>query len=363
MPSCQVSVIIPTYREAENIPIVSRRIHETLVAAALTHEIIISDDDSPDGTAALCETLSTELPLRLLHRKSNRGLSPAVIDAIAIAEGETLIVMDADLSHPAEKIPDIVALLRSHEADFVVGSRYTHGGSLDDRWPLWRRLNSLIATLPARGLTPLADPMSGFFGLRRADMPPPETLSPIGYKIGLELCVKGGFPRDKIREIPITFSDRLHGESKMNLREQLNYLRHLRRLYHHRHPSALALIQFIIVGSGGLLIDILTYLLLLTLNTPHLWARAIAYWPAVTFNWFFNRTITFKERPRRPPWSQWAKFSLAGILSFLINWGIYAGLTLHTPFFADHRLLALLIGVIIGTISNFLLSHHLIFRR
>ena len=202
MPSCQVSVIIPTYREAENIPIVSRRIHETLVAAALTHEIIISDDDSPDGTAALCETLSTELPLRLLHRKSNRGLSPAVIDAIAIAEGETLIVMDADLSHPAEKIPDIVALLRSHEADFVVGSRYTHGGSLDDRWPLWRRLNSLIATLPPAASPPSPTPCPASLVFVAPTCPPPKPSPPSATKSALNSASKAASPATKSAKSP-----------------------------------------------------------------------------------------------------------------------------------------------------------------
>ncbi len=360
-----VSIVVPTYLEAENIPHLCRKIDQELTAASLSYEIIISDDDSQDGTVDICNSLRDDenLPVTLLHRTQNRGLSPAVVDGIAIAKGDVIVVMDADLSHPPQKIPEIARLLISGEARFVVGSRYVEGGRIDDNWPLWRRLNSLAATLPARYIVPLADPMSGFFGLCRKDVPAAEDLSPIGYKIGLELCVKGCFTKAEVAEVSISFSDRLHGASKMNFREQLNYLRHLRRLYHYRFPRPMEIFQFIIVGGCGLIVDLITYGLLLVLGLPHLLARGLAYWPAVTFNWFFNRIMTFKERPKTPPLKQWVTYAGSSGVGFLLNWGTYALLTTTMEFFETYLVLALFVGVLVGMVFNFLMASNIIFKQ
>lgn len=365
MSHCQVSIVVPTYCEAENIPHLCHKINQELNSAALSYEIIISDDDSKDGTIDICNQLHEEegIPVRLLTRTQDRGLSLAVIDGIAIANGDAIVVMDADLSHPAEKIPEIANLLLTEKARFVVGSRYTKGGGIDKDWPIWRHLNSLAATLPARYLVPLADPMSGFFGLCRKDMPAKDILSPIGYKIGLELCVKGAFTPDEVKEVSINFSDRLHGTSKMNFREQVNYLRHLRRLYHHRFPRRMELFQFILVGGCGLIVDLLFFGALLLLGTPHLIARGIAFWPAVTFNWFFNRIMTFKARPLTPPLKQWSKYAVSSGIGFLLNWGTYALLTTHIKFFETYLILALFVGVLVGTVFNFLMANTVIFKR
>jgi dolichol-phosphate mannosyltransferase len=154
---------------------------------------------------------------------------------IEIAAGEIVVVMDADLSHPASVIPEMVARLETGESDFVVGSRYVAGASIDEDWSLFRRLNSLIPSMLARPLCHLRDPMSGFFAIRRSDMPDSSILSPLGYKVALEIFVKGNFQRAS--EVPIHFADRQYGESKLSLHEQLNFLRHLARLYAHKLGS------------------------------------------------------------------------------------------------------------------------------
>lgn len=358
----QISIVVPTYNEEGNLPILAEQIHDAL-ANDWRYELIIANDESGDGTEAVCETLSQKYPLRLLNRTENRGLSPAVIDGIAIATGEVVIVMDADLSHPPTKIAELAQALISKRADFVVGSRYVQGGGMDKRWPWWRFLNSLAATVPARLIAPLADPMSGFFGLRRADMPPLESLSPIGYKIGLELIVKGRFAKERVLEIPIYFQERLHGESKMNLREQLNYLRHLRRLYHFRWQKPMEFLQFLGVGTLGLvIIDVPFYLLLQALGMPHLLARALSFLPAVTFNWFLNRIMTFKERPHESCFTQWLHYVRYNVLSCFISWGTYALLTNNVGYFTEHNLAALLVGVIVGTGFNYAASNWIVFK-
>lgn len=226
-----VSIVVPAYREAENLPVLIPRVHAALAEACIPEEILVVDDDSGDGTVEVCRRLAADYPLRLEVRRDERGLSSAVIHGLRLARGEIVAVMDADLSHPPEAIPSLVAPLLGDEADFVVGSRYVAGGSTEDDWGWFRKLNSDVATWLARPLTSVRDPMAGFFALRRETFATATRLDPVGYKIGLELLVKCGC-RD-VREVPIDFRNRYRGESKLSLKQQWDYLRHLGRLYRH----------------------------------------------------------------------------------------------------------------------------------
>ncbi len=357
----EVSVIIPTYKERENLPHVAKRVADALNGHFDRWELVISDDDSKDGTAEACAELAKAHPLTLLTRTADRGLSPAVLDGIKASTGKHIVVMDADLSHPPEMIPDMVEKLRSGEADFVIGSRYVEGGRTERRWPLMRRLNSWVATLLVRPLVSIRDPMSGFFAFDRARLPAEGTLAPIGYKIGLEILVKGGF--DRPAEVPIFFADRVRGESKLGLGEQINYLRHLRRLYHHRYPRRMEAGQFLLVGAMGLAIDLLFYFTLQLLGLSHVVARAISFCPAVTHNWFLNRIVTFKGRERAPAGRQWARFVAVSAGGFAVSWGTYYLLTAHVGFFDEWRVLALVAGVVLATAFNFTLSDLFVFAR
>ncbi len=231
-PFCDVSVIVPTYCEADNLPLLIPQIAGALAAAGLHGEILIVDDDSPDATAAVCAELARNHAVRLLIRKGERGLSSAVLHGMRAAHGAVLVVMDADLSHPPEKIPALVEAIRSGGADFAIGSRYVPGGKTDAAWGWSRRLNSKAATLLARPLTRAHDPLAGFFALRRSTFAERGPYDAVGFKIGLELIVKCGCRR--ITEIPITFRDRHHGASKLTWRARVDYLRHLKRLYAYR---------------------------------------------------------------------------------------------------------------------------------
>jgi dolichol-phosphate mannosyltransferase len=224
-----ISVVVPTYREASNLVLVAKAVDAALAARAEDYELLFIDDDSQDGSEEICKELAERLPARIIVRTGERGLATAVIHGIDASSGDIIVVMDADLSHPPSAIPLMVDRLRSGESDFVVGSRYVEGGSIHDDWSAFRRLNSIIPSLLARPLCPLQDPMSGFVAFRRRDMPDLNRLSPIGYKVALEIYVKGDF--DTPSEVPIHFADRQHGESKLSLKEQLNFIRHLGRLY------------------------------------------------------------------------------------------------------------------------------------
>jgi dolichol-phosphate mannosyltransferase len=223
----EISIVVPTFREAESLPLLIDRIALLKENSGLELELLIIDDDSRDGTEALIAARS-EPWLQLCVRTVDRGLSQAVLFGLSRARGELLVVMDADLSHPPEVIPEMLASLRAG-ADFVLGSRYVQGGTTAEGWGLFRFLNSRVATYLARPLTRVSDPMSGFFALPRAVFERAENPSPLGYKIGLELLVRCRCRA--VREIPIHFSNRVRGESKLTLEQQLLYVRHLARLY------------------------------------------------------------------------------------------------------------------------------------
>jgi dolichol-phosphate mannosyltransferase len=225
-PRHTLSIVVPTYMEAENIPLLIERLDGVRSTAGLDFEVFIMDDSSPDTTPDAVARCGLDW-VKLVVRTSNRGLSPAVVEGLKLSTRDVLLVMDADLSHPPERIPEMLAALEAG-ADFVIGSRYVPGASTDEHWGMFRWINSKVATILARPFTRAKDPMSGFFMLRRETLARAKELNPIGYKIGLELLVKCGCTN--IVEVPIHFADRRLGQSKLNLREQLRYIRHVWRL-------------------------------------------------------------------------------------------------------------------------------------
>jgi len=358
--SLRLSVVIPTYREVKNLEPVARAIDLALRNRQWAYEILFVDDDSADGSEELATTLADQLPVRMIVRHGEKGLSTAVLRGIREARGDTVVVMDADLSHPAEHIADMVERLESGRNDFVIGSRYVPGGSLDSSWGWFRRLNSKIATWLALPLARIHDPMSGYFAFRRADMPAEHLLSPIGYKIGLELLVKGEFRNPG--EVPIHFVDRVHGESKLSWKEQVRYLRHLRRLYQFRWPFLAEFLQFGAVGASGFVVDLALYLGLQWLTgLGHVGARALSFWGAVSWNWIWNRLLTFSNRQKTSMWVQWPSFVLTSLVGFAINVGSYYVLTHYVPYFSVHRILALALGVLLGFGFNFITARLLVF--
>ncbi len=223
-----ITLVIPTYNEAGNIPILVDKVFNIFSNEELDGYIIIVDDNSPDQTWKVAEDLQDKYPnLKVLRRLDKRGLSSAVLDGFAMAKTEIVGVIDADLSHPPEKIPELVAPIINGEADFTLGSRYIDQGGIEN-WPLKRKISSKIATLAVLGLTKAKDPMSGFFFLKR-DVIKNIELSPKGFKIGLEILVRGNC--EKVIEIPIVFRDREYGESKLSSNVILDYLLHVSKLY------------------------------------------------------------------------------------------------------------------------------------
>src|SRR6266487_4888387 len=228
-PASSVSIVIPTLNEEENIdPLISQ-----ITACAVPFlEILFVDDHSTDNTRGKIHDLARTQPIRLIEQDgAELGLAGAIMSGARAAQGEILLVMDADLSHPPDRINELLAPLFTDAADLVVGSRYVRGGSTPG-WPIWRRVVSRTGAALAYPLTGLHDSMCGFFAIARSRLLElaPQTS---GFKIVFETIVRGG-DMLRVREIPITFRSRVRGKSKMSFGIALRFfLRWLRAMFRH----------------------------------------------------------------------------------------------------------------------------------
>lgn len=355
-----ISIIVPTYREAENIPHLLARIDALRRRHDLTLEVLFMDDDSRDGSIEAVERAGFDWA-RIITRTVDRGLSPAVLDGFAAARYPVLVCMDCDLSHPPEVIPQLILGLDAGQ-QFMVGSRYVPGGSTDDDWGFFRWLNSRVATLLARPLTQIRDPMSGFFAMRKADFDRARDLNPVGYKIALELIVKCNF--ENVGETPIRFADRVHGESKLTLKEQLKYIQHLRRLYLYRFANAMYLAQFLVVGTSGVLVNLAVLSLLHAFGLPEPVSLAGGIAVSVVTNFLLNRRFTFSYARHGRVLRQFAGFVGASLVGALVSFAVSMLLRRHLlADVAGGLQLAAMGGIAAGMIFNYLGNRYLVFRK
>jgi dolichol-phosphate mannosyltransferase len=232
-PPAALSIVVPTYNERDRLADLVEAIFAGYAAEHLAGELVIVDDNSPDGTGRLADELATRHRITVIHRAGKLGLGTAVIEGFEAATAPVVGVIDADLSHPPAALPRMLAAMRAEHADMVIGSRYIPGGGTRN-WGAGRLLMSRAACLMARGLTPVRDATSGFFLIRR-DLARGVRISAGGFKICLELLVRGR-PASVV-EVPYVFVGRTAGESKMNLREALGYLEQLRDLWAFRRSQ------------------------------------------------------------------------------------------------------------------------------
>jgi dolichol-phosphate mannosyltransferase len=352
----RVSVVVPTFEEAPNLPHLIDRLGAVARAEGLRLDLTIMDDDSRDGSVELVRDRHEDWA-RLVERTSDRGLSHAVLDGLRRATGDVLVCMDADLSHPPEAIPAMLAKL-DEGADFVIGSRYTEGGSTAHDWGFLRWINSRVATLLARPLTHVSDPMSGFFALRRQTFDAGRDFNPIGYKIGLELVVKCRCER--VVEVPIHFADRRFGVSKLTLQQQLLYLGHLWRLYAFKFGVWTPLVQFLVVGGLGTLVNLLLLTLLVARDVPVRTGFALAILGALGCNVVLSRRFGV-TLPRDQPWyRQLARYVTASSPGALVNYLAATVAIARFPGWPPQA--AALVGIAIGAAFNFTASRYLAFK-
>ncbi len=234
LPAAELTMVVPTYNERDRLAELVEAVFAAAADRGVVLEMVIVDDNSPDGTGRLADELAMRHRLTVVHRAGKLGLGTAVVAGFARASADVVGVMDADFSHPPALVPRMLKVFQATRADLLVASRYIPGGSTPT-WPLRRRLLSQAACLLARGLSPIRDATSGFFLIRRA-IAEHVTIQAGGFKICLELLVRGG--PERLTEMPFRFDDRELGESKMSSREAAGYLVQLKDLYRLRWSGA-----------------------------------------------------------------------------------------------------------------------------
>lgn len=360
---------MPTYKEALNIPELVRRIEEAMTPTGRSFDLWIMDDPSNDGVDRATSALGKSW-VHLVTRRPPRGLGYAVVEGLTTAKGDILVVMDADLSHPPERLPAMVDAAERSAVDFVIGSRYAKGGTIAGDWSLFRHLNSRVATLLARPFTRARDPMSGFLAMKRGLIAKAKApLDPIGYKIGLELIVKCGCR--KIEEVPIHFSDRALGTSKMGLAEQIRYVVHVRRLARWKFGEFARFVEFGVIGGTGLAVNLIALTLanagLLKLGMTSQEVRLNTAVPfavlvAMTSNFFLNRVFTFADKRRGHLGREYLTFVGVCLFGGIINWWVTTRLAVRWTDVLLGLQAAAVCGVLAGMVFNYVGSRSFVFR-
>ena len=350
----KISIVVPTYNERENLPALTARVHDSL--SEYDYELIIVDDNSPDGTGLLAEELAQEKPttIRVIHREGKLGLASAVIDGFEQAEGDILGVIDADLQHPPEQLPDLLQKIGG--ADIVIASRYIPGGGVE-KWSLIREIVSRGAKLMPQFLFAkirnVNDPLSGFFIFKRCIIEGIR-LNPIGYKILLEILVKGRY--HSVAEVPYVFRGRERGKSNLNSTEEINYLRHLYRLVKSEGESR-RFIKYCLVGASGVFVNMgLLALLTEAIGLLYSFSAIIAIEASIINNFTWNELWTFRDRRTLNQGAfitRMAKFNLVSLLGMGINIGI---LHFFTEIGQIHYMISEIFGIIAATIFNFIFN-------
>ncbi len=354
-----VSLIIPTYEESANLPILIERIATAL--AGRSYEVIVVDDDSPDGTWLVAEGLAAHHPVRVFRRLTKRGLSSAIADGFSLALGEALVVMDADLQHDPAILPRLVEGLGRHEV--VVATRYRPDGGTGS-WGGVRLLLSRCSTWMAhRALgAPTSDPMSGYFAIRRElfrRVGP--LLKPRGYKILIDILHHGGVA--SVGEVPYTFSERTRGSSKVDARVLLECCAAMWELRCGR-LMPLRFVKYCLVGVSGVFVQLLSLLALrqipdLRTEDARL-ATALAIVIAMCSNYVLDNLWTFRDLRRRTTGGivrGWLIFCLICGLGAAISWSVAQGVLLASDGAVDIYAAAL-IGIAAASIWNYVLNRH-----
>jgi dolichol-phosphate mannosyltransferase len=355
-----LSVVIPTFNEAQNVREIVRRLDQTL--GGIAWEAIFVDDNSPDGTAATVKAVAAEdCRVRCLKRIGRRGLAGACIEGMLASSAPYVAVMDADLQHDETILPRMLSQLKSDEADIAVGSRYVPGGSADSFAPTRAKISRTATGLARKILgVEIADPMSGFFMIRRDKLDDiAGRLSTIGFKILLDILMtaKNGL---RVVEIPFEFRERTHGESKFDTQVGLEFLGLvLGKLT--RGVIDPRFITFALVGTTGLAVHLIVLRLAMeTFSQSFAFAQTIATVVAMATNFLLNNALTYSDRRLSGLGLLWGFFGfcLIGAAGAITNVGLASWLYSQEPTWW----LAGAAGAVMGALWNYSMSSQFVWR-
>jgi len=374
----QISIILPTYNESQNIVNILKLIRENIPKGIYTETIVV-DDNSPDGTGKIVEDYIlgikkiAENTIDIIHRKAKNGLSSAILNGIQNAKGDTIVIMDSDLSHPPQIIPKMIEAFKQYQCDLVVASRYITGGNIQG-WTTKRKIMSKIATVIAKkGLgVKTKDPMSGFFAFKK-NIIKGLNFDALGYKFLLEILVKS---KDiNVKEIPYTFENRKFGSSKLDSSIVINYFKSVWKLYKNgkiktadekrnsiRFLSKAA--RFFTVGTSGFVVNYVISMLF-TSSLTEMWylhANILGIIVSMSTNFLLNKVWTFEDKDfsRKKTFSQFGKFSMFSSLGALVQLGI---VFLLVDSYDIVYPLALISAIGVAAFSNFILNKKLTFKE
>jgi dolichol-phosphate mannosyltransferase len=357
----QLSVIIPTFNERDNVVTLFRRLEKALLGIAF--EAVFVDDNSPDGTWEILRELSREDGrVRCIRRIGRRGLSGACIEGILASSAPCAVVIDADLQHDETQLPKMLALLQGGEFDLVIGSRYIEGGSAES-FNRHRAGASALATEVAKRVlrVEIADPMSGFFMIRRDRF---EALAPQlstqGFKILLDV-VATAHGDLRVTEIPYTFGSRLHGESKLDSMVALDFLGLVLAKVTNDIVS-LRFLMFAMVGSLGLVVHFAAlYTALEIFRFPFTEAQACGAVCAMTSNFILNNFLTYRDQRLK------GFAILRGLLLFYLvcSVGLFANVGVAFSVYDQQPIwwLAGAAGALMGVVWNYAMSGLFVWRK
>ena len=374
----QVSIIIPTYNESENIIQVLKSIGDHL-PKDIAIEAIVVDDNSPDGTGKIVEDYisdtqnETGYAIEVIHRKTKSGLSSAILDGIQHSTGETVVIMDSDFSHPPKIIPQLIEEIKTSKCDIAIASRFVPGGAING-WSTKRKLISKTAKGIAKAGLGVneSDPMSGFFAFKRKILDGIK-FDGIGYKMLLEILVKT--KGAKVKEIPYTFTDRTRGSSKLDSSTMLDYVKSVWKLYRYGRKAKVSdtrtSIRFIskagrfyTVGASGLLVNYIISLLFADaiIDFWYIHATIIGIAVSMSSNFILNMIWTFEDRnfEAKKTLMQYGKFVGFSSLGALIHLGMVYVLVDNYQFVYS---VALILAVIIAASSNFIFNKKWTFKE
>ena len=359
-PAPELSVVVPTFNERTNVPILVERLSRVL--AGCDWEVVFVDDNSPDGTAAVARTLgAADSRVRCIRRIGRRGLAGACLEGMLASQARYVAVIDADLQHDETLLAAMLDRLRADRADVVIASRYLDGGSAAGLSPARARVSrwSNALTRLALGID-LTDPMSGYFMIRRDAF---EALAPSissqGFKILLDLLASA---RGRLRtlELPSTFRVRQHGDSKVDSKVALDFAALLTsKLTNDAIPGRFVL--FCLVGLTGLGIHLSILGVLLTAALPFVGAQLLATIGAITWNFVLNNLFTYRDQRLS------GRRFVSGLIGFqaICAVGAISNVGIATWIYDYHSVwwVAGLGGALIGTVWNFVVSATLVWRQ
>jgi dolichol-phosphate mannosyltransferase len=357
----QLSVVVPTFNERDNVAALFQKLETAL--AGIAWEVIFVDDNSPDGTWQVVRDLARrDGRVRCIRRIGRRGLSGACIEGILAASAPCAAVMDADLQHDESQLPKMLALIEGGAAELVVGSRYVEGGNADS-FNRTRAGASAFATEIAKRVlgVRIADPMSGFFMMRRdrfEQLAP--KLSTQGFKILLDIVASAHGELETI-EVPYSFGARLHGESKLDSMVALDFLGLVLAKFTHDVVS-LRFLLFAMVGGSGLFIHLGTLFVALNLfDLPFPEAQAAGALVAMTTNFILNNFLTYRDQRLKGLSILWGllSFYLVCSVGLLANVGVAFSVYDQEPIWW----LAGAAGALMGVVWNYAMSGLFVWRK